>query len=86
MSEKLGFVKYGDMEETSNMGYSYGGGRDYSDKTAELIDNEIKDLIDDAQANAKKILNSHKAQLEELVALLLAQEEVSKEEFNKLFE
>ncbi|HVX92733.1 MAG TPA: ATP-dependent zinc metalloprotease FtsH [Candidatus Dojkabacteria bacterium] len=86
MSDKLGFVKYGDMEETSNLGYSYGGGRDYSDKTAELIDNEIKDIIDDAQAKARKILNANKKIVEELVELLLEKEEVTKDEFNKLFE
>ena len=86
MSEKLGFVKYGDLEETSHLGYNYGGGRDFSDKTAELIDSEIKRIIDEAQDNARNILKKYKKEVEALVQLLLKQEEVSKEEFNAIFE
>lgn len=85
MSEKLGFVKYGNMEETTHLGYTYGGDRDYSDKTAELIDNEIKRIIDEAQKNARKILTDHKKEVEALVALLLEKEEVTREEFEKIF-
>jgi cell division protease FtsH len=86
MSEKLGFVKYGNMEETTNMGYSYGGGSDYSDKTAEMIDQEIKRIIDDAQKNAKKILTDHRKDVEKLVEVLMEKEEVNREEFNKIFD
>lgn len=86
MSEKLGFVKYGNMEETTHLGYSYGGDRDYSDKTAELIDNEIKSIIDLAQKNARKILSDHKVDVDKLVAKLMEKEELSREEFNRVFE
>ncbi len=86
MSEKLGFVKYGNMEETAHLGYTYGGDRDYSDKTAQMIDEEIKDIIDQAQKNAKKILTDHKKDVEKLVSVLLEKEEVNREEFNKIFE
>lgn len=86
MSEKLGFVKYGNMEETTHLGYSYGGDRDYSDMTAQLIDEEIKRIIDDAQKSAKKILTDHRKDVEKLVSILLEKEEVNREEFNKVFE
>lgn len=85
MSEKLGFVKYGNLEETAHLGYTYGGDRDYSDQTADEIDKEIKKIIDEAQKNAKKILMEHKAEVEKLVAMLLEKEEVVKEEFNSIF-
>ena len=85
MSDKLGFVKYGDLEETSNLGYSYGGGRDYSDKTAQDIDEEIKDIINTAQKEAKKILTVNKEYVEKLVKMLLEKEEVTREEFNSIF-
>ncbi|MCK9368904.1 ATP-dependent zinc metalloprotease FtsH [Candidatus Dojkabacteria bacterium] len=86
MSDKLGFVKYGDLEETSNLGYSYGGGRDYSDKTAQDIDDEIKSIIDAAQKEAKRILTTNKEYVEKLVKMLLEKEEVTREEFNSIFE
>ncbi|HRI05531.1 MAG TPA: ATP-dependent zinc metalloprotease FtsH [Candidatus Dojkabacteria bacterium] len=85
MSDKLGFVQYGDAEETTHLGYSYGGGRDYSEKTSEIIDNEIQRVMDEALDNARKILKNNKDKVEALVKLLLEKEEVGKEEFNALF-
>ena len=63
MSEKLGMIKYGDLDETTHLGYAYGGGKDYSEKTAELIDQEIKNLVDEAYKDAKEILLEKKTQL-----------------------
>ena len=85
MSDKLGLVKYGDQEDTKHLGYSYGGGRDFSEKTAELIDSEVKRLMDDAYDEAKKILKKNKKYVEELVKLLLEKEVVAKDEFEGLF-
>lgn len=85
MSDKLGMVKYGDMEETKHLGYSYGGGRDYSEKYAEMIDEEVKKLIDNAYEDAKKILTENKEYVERLVKMLIENEVVSKDEFDSLF-
>jgi cell division protease FtsH len=85
MSEKLGLVKYGDMEETQHLGYSYGGGKDYSEKTAQMIDEEIKRLVDEAYTSAKKILKEKKEYVEKLVAILMEKEVVTKDEFDALF-
>jgi cell division protease FtsH len=85
MSDKLGMVKYGDVEETKHLGYSYGGGRDFSEKYAEIIDSEVKDLIDKSYTDAKKILSERKEYVEKLVKLLFENEVVSKEEFDLLF-
>lgn len=85
MSEKLGFVSYGNHEEASYLGYQYGGEKDYSDKTAQAIDEEVKGLIDGAQDFARNILDKNKAKVEELVQMLLEKEEVTREEFEALF-
>lgn len=85
MSEKLGFVKYGNMEDASYLGYQYGGGREFSENTAQLIDEEVKRLLDEAQANARKILDEHNAVVEELVEVLLKDEEIDRAEFDALF-
>lgn len=85
MSEKLGLVKYGEVEETKHLGYMYGGGRDFSEKYAEAIDDEVKKLMDDALKTAKKILNDKKEYVEKLVKLLVEREVVTKEEFDAIF-
>lgn len=85
MSEKLGLVKYGDLEETKHLGYMYGGGREYSEDVAKLIDQEVRDLVDNAYTDAKKILNEKRDYVEKLVKKLLEQEVVSGEEFEEIF-
>lgn len=85
MSEKLGMVKYGDMDRTNHMGYSYGGGRDFSEETAKAIDTEVKRLIDEAYEDAKKVLTEHKDDVEKLVNALLEKEVVTRDEFEVLF-
>ena len=85
MSEKLGMVKYGDMDETSHLGYKYGGGRDFSEETAKAIDEEVKRLIDEAYVDAKKVLTEQRKYVEKLVDLLLEREVVTREEFEELF-
>jgi len=85
MSEKLGLIKYGDREETKNLGYSYGGGKDYSEKTAQIIDEEIKRLTDEAYEYSKKLLKDKKEYVEKLVAFLLEKEVITGEEFEALF-
>jgi cell division protease FtsH len=85
MSEKLGLIKYGDREETKNLGYSYGGGKDYSEKTAQIIDEEIKRLTDEAYEYSKKLLKDKKEYVEKLVAFLIEKEVITGEEFEALF-
>lgn len=85
MSDKLGMVKYGDMDETTHLGYSYGGGRDFSEETAKTIDAEVKRLIEEAYTDAKKVLTEHKDDVEKLVKALLEKEVVTREEFDSLF-
>lgn len=85
MSEKLGMVKYGDMEETKHLGYTYGGGRNFSEKYAEIIDNEVKELMDKSLSEARKILKEKREYVEKLVKLLLEKEVVSKDEFEAMF-
>jgi len=85
MSEELGFVKYGDLDETKHLGYSYGGGKEYSDKTAEKIDLEVKRIIDESQANAREVLEGSQEIVKKLVKHLLEKEHIDKEEFNNMF-
>lgn len=85
MSEKLGMVKYGDLEETKHLGYTYGGGREYSEEVAKIIDSEVRDLVDSAYADALKILKEKKEHVEKLVEMLLEKEVVTGKEFEEMF-
>jgi cell division protease FtsH len=85
MSEKMGLVQYGDFEENDYLGYAYSSSKEYSDKTAQDIDMEVKQLVTDAYERAKKILNDNRATLDKVAKELLEKEVLGKEEFEKLF-
>lgn len=86
MNEKLGLVEYGDHADSDFLGYDYADSKDYSEKTAEIIDEEVRIAITAAYANAKKIIVEQRAKLDELATLLLEKEVIDKEEFDKLFD
>ena len=85
MSEKLGMVKYGSLEETKHLGYTYGGGKEYSEETANMIDTEVKRLIDEAYEYVRTLLKEKKDYVEKLVDMLLEKEVVTADEFETLF-
>ncbi len=82
MSHNAGFIFYG--EDESNASMFDMGGRNYSEKTAEMIDTEIKSLIDTAYADAKKIILDNRDKTETIAQALLKFETVSGEEVNAL--
>ena len=82
MNEELGFVYYGDSEGPENlMGLPH---RDYSDNTADLIDREIKKLIDRLYCETKELLESNRDQVVELAEALLKYETLSGEEVQSI--
>ncbi len=85
MSEKLGLVQYGEMDDSEYLGYAYGESRTYSEKTAEGIDEEVRDLIKVAYIQAKKILVENRDKLDRVAKMLLDKEVLGKEEFEALF-
>jgi len=82
MGDKAGFVFYG--EDDQKAGMIDLGLREYSDKTAELIDSEIKQLIDEAYAVAKKTVADNREKVETIAQTLLKLETISGEEVNAL--
>ena len=54
MSEKMGMVEYGEHEDYVFLGRDISRSRDYSEATAEQIDTEVRKLVDDAYARAKR--------------------------------
>lgn len=85
MSKKLGLVKYGISNDLQYLGYGYGEQRDYSDNTADDIDDEVKRIINESYEVAKKILQENKDKLEKIVNLLMEKEVIESDEFEGLF-
>jgi len=81
MSDKVGNVSYYDSSGQSD--YSFN--KPYSEKTAELIDAEIKELIDTAFLRAKDILIKNAAGHKQLAELLLEREVIFTEDMENIF-
>ena len=60
--------------------------KSYSESIATVIDQEVKRIVDDCYAEAKRIILEHQDVLEACAKLLLEKEKVTKEEFESLFE
>lgn len=84
MSKKLGFVQYGTPEDTLAMGYGYET-KDFSDQTARDIDQEIRSIVQDCWNKAKKLLEMHRRELDDLAELLLEKEEIDQKQFEDFF-
>ncbi|NUM25852.1 MAG: ATP-dependent zinc metalloprotease FtsH [Candidatus Buchananbacteria bacterium] len=85
MSEVLGPRTFGKREELIFLGKEITEQRDYSEKVAETIDQEISKLIDNAMKTALEIVRKHRDKMEEIVRLLMERETLEKEEFEAIF-
>lgn len=84
MSENLGPRTFGEHHELIFLGREITEQRDYSEKVAELIDQEISQFISQAQKTARNILTKHKKNLDDIAELLLKKETIEREEFEAL--
>ncbi len=84
MSDKLGPRTFGKREELVFLGREIHEQRNYSEKIAEEIDNEVKSLIQRAYTTAKKILSEHKERLKLIAERLIATETIEEDEFAAL--
>ncbi|PIR93120.1 cell division protein FtsH [Candidatus Falkowbacteria bacterium CG10_big_fil_rev_8_21_14_0_10_43_10] len=84
MSKNLGPRTFGNREELVFLGRELHEQRDYSEKIAEKIDQEVMDYINEAGVKARELINGNKEKLDKIVELLLKEETIEKEEFEKL--
>jgi cell division protease FtsH len=84
MSDHLGPRTYGQKEEMIFLGREIHEQRDYSEKVAEKIDEEISGFIKQGFDKAEKIIREKKQELEAIVAALLEKETLEKDEFDKI--
>ncbi|MFO0994259.1 MAG: ATP-dependent zinc metalloprotease FtsH [Hyphomicrobiales bacterium] len=84
MSDKLGRVRYNGNEQEVFLGHSVTQTKNISDETAKLIDQEIRDLIANGEATAKRVLSDKPEQLHRLAATLLELETLSGDEVKRV--
>ena len=81
MSPKIGNLSFFDSSGQTDFTFS----KPYSDKTAEMIDEEAKLLVEQQYERAKKILSDNKAGLTELAKNLLEKEVIFSDDVEKIF-
>ncbi|MFZ5789725.1 MAG: ATP-dependent zinc metalloprotease FtsH [Pseudomonadota bacterium] len=83
-SEKLGPLRYNENEEEVFLGHSVTQRKNLSDATAKVIDEEIRRLVEEGEATARKIITEHLDDLHTLAKGLLEYETLSADEVRAL--
>jgi cell division protease FtsH len=86
LSEKLGTVSYGENQDEVFLGMSVSRTQNASEATVQLIDAEIKRLVEEGYNEAKRILTEKHADLETLAKGLLEYETLTGEEITDLLD
>jgi len=85
-SDKLGKVSYGENQQEIFLGHSVAQTKNVSEETAQIIDEEVRRLVDEGFAWAKKILTKRKKDLEALAQGLLEYETLTGGEIDDLLD
>jgi len=85
MSDKLGPRTFGDKQEMVFLGREISEQRDYGDKVADTIDEEVNKIIRNAYRKAKRILTENKLKLKHIAEELIAKETLEGDELEELF-
>lgn len=85
MSDNLGPMVYGQKDELIFLGREISEQRDYSEKVAEQIDEEVRSLVAEAYDRARQILTQYRDKLDAVAERLLEVETLSRTEFEEIF-
>ncbi|MCP4374998.1 MAG: ATP-dependent zinc metalloprotease FtsH [bacterium] len=85
MSEELGLVHYGNGSEERQLGPMFAQ-NEYSDKTADLIDREVKVIVDRGYTKARTLIEENRDKLERLAQALLKYETLGADEVMRIFD
>ena len=84
MSDKLGPLRYNENQDEVFLGHSIARSQNISEATAQMIDEEIRDIIEAAETKAHEVLNAHSDELHRLAKGLLEYETLSADEVYKV--
>ena len=80
MSDKVGMLSYYDSTGQSDFSFT----KPYSEKTAELIDAEVKDMVSAAYERAKQLLSDHREQHLQVAELLIEREVIFSDDLENI--
>lgn len=81
MSDKIGNISFYDSSGQTDFNFT----KPYSERTAELIDQEVKQIVEESYARAKSVLKQNLKGLTELAELLLEKEVIFSEDLERIF-
>ena len=84
MSERLGPIAFGEKEELVFLGKDIGEQRNYSEKIATEIDEEVSRFMKEARTTARTILKKRRAVLNKIAKTLAEKETIEREEYEAL--
>ncbi|MEA2708125.1 MAG: cell division protease FtsH [Phycisphaerales bacterium] len=84
MNDRVGFVYYGDDDSRPNFMGGFGEGKEYSEQTAKIIDEEIKKLIDTLFEETRKILEANRERVDALAKALLKYETLDSQDVDRI--
>jgi cell division protease FtsH len=84
MSEKVGPLAVGDKEQEIFLGREFAQRREISERTAQVVDDEVKRLVDEAYARAREILSENRPLLDAIAVALLERETIDREDLDRL--
>ena len=85
-SDRLGLINYEQGEDEIFIGKDLAHTRQYGERVASIIDEEVKKIIDDAYEQAYGLISEYRQVLDRAAQLLIEKEKLSREEFEALFE
>lgn len=85
MSDKLGPITFGETQEEVFLGMEKNNGRNYSEKVAAQIDEEVGNIINGGYKYAEKLLKENIDKLHKVAEILIEKEKISAEEFEAVF-
>ena len=85
MSERVGMIQYGSDEDEVFIGRDLAHTKSYGNGIADVIDEEVKRIVDECYAKAKQIICDHEDVLHSCAALLIEEEKIGQDEFEGLF-
>jgi cell division protease FtsH len=84
MSELIGPLAVGDKEQEIFLGREFAQRREISERTAQMVDDEVKRLVDEAYARARTIISENRELLDRIADALLERETIDRDDLDRL--
>src|SRR3954470_6621018 len=84
MNDRLGFIYYGEDDSRPSMFGEFGGGREYSEETQQVIDQEVKKMIDALYEETRQLLEANRDKIEAMAKFLVKHETLDSSDVDRI--